>query len=712
MSGPLAVRNLRRRGAKAPLALLDPLQVSEIFLSSQRIPDVMEFILSDTYLDQPGIYPRQATMLKAMFLQDELFTPFDYDVIGQWGEDFARTGYHGCQPDLLERIKICKAQGRPWFREIVAVVGRRGSKGYLGALSGSYVTWHYMHKPGGPQAYYGIERSKKLMAITFAGKRQQAKENQWRDIVSVVSGAPCFGPYISRQLGEILTIYAPSDILRAQRQALRGVESDSDQATFEIVPRESSLMAARGPAAYMQHYDEMAHVVATGVNRSAGEVYASATPSLDQFGVDAFIFAGSSPWQMAGRYYEMWEESIAKEADGSPSFPEKFMVQLESWDPYQDWERAEKIITRPARTMMVYIEEDISAFVRKKVPVEVEMPTPHFAHKRSAIQSYDGNMQQLEKSNPDNFRVERRSRWAAILDSYLDEKMVSAVFGPWQGEELRIQLQGPMSIDYVAHGDPGLVNDAFGYAIGHVEIAESLRTLPDGSIKTDLTKHVVIDVIDCWEPATFEDHRIDYLQVEDQICQYVDSFLPIEQTFDPWNSASSIAHIRRHVVEAKKPKRTDVYEVQVTEKTNWVKAEIFKSAINLGRVHAPMLDQHGQPHEPSARAELEMRFLQMKGRRVDHPSSGPVQSKDTFDAVCEIVWKLIGREVAEEIGMELAALGIAGGQRGGTNAYSSMTSHGAGNNDLGEISDAFSRSSRGAPQTVSSPARGIAGRRR
>jgi intein/homing endonuclease len=1423
MSGLVAVRNLRRRGDTGPKALIDPLQVAEIYTGGVRTPDVMEFILSDRFLNQPGIYPRQATILKSIFLQDSLFTQYDYDVIGSWGESFARTGDHGCQPDLLERIRICQEQGRPWFREIIGVIGRRGSKGFLGALSGAYVLWHYMHKPGGPQAFYGIERSKKLVGIVFAGKKSQAKENQWRDLVSVISGGPCFSPYISRQLGEIMTVYAPSDILRAQEQALRGVISDADQATFELVPRESSLMAARGPTSFCldpstpvltaelrwvpigslqagdrvvgidehpeskgaqrklrdaevvatrrtrkaalrltfedgssvvcsadhqwlvrdmgkggathwrtagrmkpgnhikhlvdpweeeqawgagylagildgegsvsgyhgragrdvffaqnpgpvldqtmkllaergfqmvpanhhaysqgeakcqqwatrgaaesmrllgqirplrlfqkqrsvwegvaprggltpsgrvrpdayktivsiehlpeqdlvdiqtttrtfianglvshncQFYDEMAHVVATGINRSAGEVYGAATPSLDQFHNDAFIYAGSSPWQMTGRYYEMWEEAIAKEPDGSPSYPEKFMVQLESWDPYADYDKAEQIIVRPPQRFVVYIEQEVSAYETVKVPVEVEEPAQTFEHKNNAIQLYDSNMQQLEKSNPDNFAVERRSKWAAIIDGYLDEKKVAEVFGPWQGDLLRVRPQGILSVKYMAHGDPGLVNDRFGYALGHLESVETSRTLPDGTVKVESVNHVVFDVLHTWDPADFEEHRIDYTVPEDEICQYIDAFMPDEQTFDQFNclsgdtlittrygiqrladvvdpdrrmmvgetiaveglwvqtpqgqfpvgeahhrglaptrifmtkpgycieatpehrvwvrpakakawhpeseprwmraqdvktgdwvqvrknhdlpdqevdvshlqprrnsksgiwgvyekkglwgaygrddgrrvslgsyttkdeaaevahswrqdhpkaarkgtrypvtcnpqlaevlgllisegdssadavrfgnsdrdllqhyadsmatlfggdwiysydgqrkgdrwypyghvrvggqiaefisslgisglsqgkstpsiifespreviaaylrglfegdggmtavrpndqylalvttsqdiaeqthhlllaigiystlwsghyaykgerrrqwrvkifgldileyarlvgfisprkqgelralvsaieargnkaglrsknnrdgdlqwfrvtaimdstadcydisvpgpecfvangivchnSASSISKIRKHVVEGSRPKKTQVYEVTATEATNFVKAEVFKSGINTNRIHAPMLDVHGAPNDASVVAELEMRFLQRKGNRVDHPSSGPVQSKDVFDCLCEVVWRLIGKELAEEMGMELAALGIGTGGQGGTNPYGAMTSHSAGRNDVTNLANQFSQASGGGPVGGTNPARGAGGR--
>lgn len=690
-----------------PAPLLDPLQVSEIFTGGVEIPDIMEFCLSDKYLDQPGIYPRQATLLKCIFLQTELFTDFDYEVIGQWSESFARTGNNGCQPDLLDRIRICQEQGRKWFREIIAVIGRRGSKGYTGAICSAYVLWHYMHRPGGPQAHYGIERSKKLVGIVFAGKKSQAKENQWRDLANVILGSACFAPYISRPLGEILTVFAPSDLLRAQKQALRGIQTDNDQATFELVPRESTLMAGRGPTSFLHLYDEMAHIVATGINRSAAEVYDAATPSLDQFGNDGFIYAGSSPWQMTGRYYELWQQSLEKNDDGTPAYPEKFMVQLTSWDPYKDWDRAEQILVRPPKKMVVYIHRDISATEVEQVPIETTKKE-FFAHKKAPIQAYDAAMKQLERANPDNFEVERLSHWAAILDSYLDEKKVAAIFDPWQGEPLRIQPNGTLSVVYHAHGDPGAVNDRFGYALAHVETLESVRELADGRKVVDKVKHVIFDVLQAWDPADFPEHQVDYIQVGEEICNYIDAFMPAGQTFDQFASVEAIQRIRRHVAESRKPKRTDVYEVTATAKLNWLQAEIAKAAINLGRIHAPMLDMHGSVHDPSVLAELELRFLQRVGQKVDHPSSGPVQSKDVADAMFACIWQLIGRDMAEEIGLQL--MGLTGtSMPGGSSPYSTMTGHSGARTDVADIAQQFRRASYGGATGLrpsSSPARG------
>ena len=201
-------------------------------------PDIIEFVFSDQYLGR-SIYPRQATLLKTIFLQTELFTQYDFDVLAQWAsaefmlpprdnwdieKPYRYTGSWGIQPDILERVDICRAEGRKWFHEVLAVIGRRGGKGYIGAICGAYVLWHYLCRVD-PQASYGIDRDKRLAALVFAGKKAQAIQNQWRDLVNLLIAAPCFQPYISQSLGESLTMHSKASLGRGSELESQGVRT-------------------------------------------------------------------------------------------------------------------------------------------------------------------------------------------------------------------------------------------------------------------------------------------------------------------------------------------------------------------------------------------------------------------------------------------------------------------------------------------------------
>jgi hypothetical protein len=611
------------------------------------------------------LYPRQGTLLKLIFLRDDLLTEYDYEVIGQWSQGFTLPpreswpvdrdvrydGYWGIQPDILERIEICRERGRKWFSTMIYVGGRRCGKGYIGAIAMAYVAYHYLAL-GDPQAFYEIDTNKRLAMFVFAGKLQQAKANQWRDIVNVVLSSECFEPYINRALGEQLTINTPRDLIKKQQLLRRGVKTAIDMASIEITPKESTPIAARGPASFAQAFDEMAHVLNAGSNRSAEEVYESAQPSLDQFGVDSFTYAGSSPWQMVGKFYELWEQSLAVDPQRGfrPVYFDYAMVQLQSWDIYEDWERAHRIPLlprgHPALTdrRHFYIEQKPHPDTGEAVNV-----LRPFQKITRPVQVYDERMELLERANPTMFAIERRARWATSLDSYLSPLHIRRAFAPWpdpEGEPLQHVRSGTLANSYVAHGDPSKSGKNFGFAIAHT-------VGPD----EDGLYHVVFDYITHWEPSSFPDnnYEIDYLAVADEITELAKGFMPTQLTFDQFNSAMLIQRIRKDLREAQLPKATQIWEQTATAKLNWAMAECFKTALYLGLIHAPWYDQ----------AEKELMFLQDKGGKVEAPTVGAVQTKDVYDAMANVTWGLIGVQMAPFMKKELAELALSASQPGG-----------------------------------------------
>lgn len=644
MPTPTAVRHKAR-----PSALPDTFGPDKLFqlFTGLPVPDPITFVISPEYLDRPNMYPRQATLLKVIFLRDDLFTEYDHHVLDEWENSFKESGNNGIVPGVRERIRYLRERGHKWFRETLLVMGRRAGKGHVSGLSMAYVMWNYMAK-GDPQKYYGVDRDKKLVAMVFAGKRDQAKATVWQDAVNYITGSNCFAPYIRAPLqAEKLSIYAPNDFLRMKKRAEQGMNPDDiNMATFELVPKESTLMAGRGPTSFCQAWDEMAHVVASGANRSAEEVYAAAKPSLDQFGKDAFIIEPSSPWQMLGQFYVNYCNCLLIDEDtGLPVYPEMLMIQLASWDIYKDWEIAHEIEIFPPDFM-----GDLDEYA--------DGNRPRFEPLRSAIQTYDDLMAREEQSNPETFKVERRSHFAVALDAYLNEAKVKQIFAPWDGRQphyggpmLGMQIRGRLDLDYKAHGDPSKSNANFGLAIAHAEPG------PDNRL------HVVFDKIHHFEPKDFTDHIIDYDLVEEWIWDnFLEPFMPQEMTFDQFNSAQVIGRLAKRSRAAQLPKVTQVYEKTATRQHNWKRAEIFKSAVNMGWVHAPFYEQ----------AELELRFLQEKNGVVDHPESGPVQTKDVADAMMECVMALIGDQIVS-LRAELGAMRPHGAMQGGMEPFPGMS---------------------------------------
>lgn len=610
----------------------------------ERVPDPIDFIVSPNYLDRPNLYPRQATFIKVVFLCYDLFTDYDFEVIAEWEESFKQTGYEGCSPQLLDRLHTnatcpcghykwfhanhqgqcedCDCtdyRGRPWFREVLSVIGRRGSKNYIGALCLAYILWTFMHLPDGPQEYFGIDRDKTLQAIVFAGKKEQAQANQWRDMNDVVLGAPCFQPYIAKPLGESLTIRAPVDDLRYKKLLDAGINPASPPATFTIVPSASVLMAGRGPASWFEAFDEMAHIVASGSNRDAESIFTSATPSLDQFGVYGFIYEPSSPWQKIGQFYTNWQQAIEME-NGKPVYPEKMMVQLPSWGLYLDWERADTLPMRKGRP---------ETFRKIKRPIQV----------------YDDDMRKLERANPETFAVERRSRWAETINAYLNTTKVEAAFD----NDLTVKYQGALGTAYIAHGDPANTNCRFGWALGH-RVWDEERKL----------YRVVFDQIRCWEPGDFEDFLIDYDVVMGDIEQDVFNFVPEEVSFDQFNVPSTVGRLRKSVSRKRLPRNVRVYEKTANRSLNWQRFEFFKAALNMDLIDIPLNKPDGEVNYASEQLELELRFLEDKGGEVRPPTSGPVQTKDIADCVVQVTYALLGEQMASVLGQLLMEAGVSG----------------------------------------------------
>lgn len=589
-----------------------------------EVPDPITFILGSQWLAQKTVYPRQATLIKIIFLRDDLFTEYDHQVIDEWEANYRNgalpwhaPGQNGITPDIRGRIKLLKEQNpsRRWFRELLLVMGRRAGKGHVSAQAMSYILWNYM-ATGNPQDHFGIAPNKVLECLIYAGKKDQARKNLFQDLSDAIINGPCFAPYISKKQTESLTVYAPYDKIKMLDRKRRGININSDQASFRIEPKEATLMSGRGGASFMQGYDEMAHVVASGANRSAEEVYGAAKPALDQFKEWAFISEPSSPWQMTGQFYENYQNSLKLKEDGTPAYPTMMMIQLASWDIYKDWEIAHEIDAFPPD-----FEGDLGEYV--------DSPPPKFPPLKLAFQEYDDEMRREEEANPETFAVERLAHWATTMDAYLDPKKIEEMWDENLDNRVR---KGPLDFYYKGHADPSNSNANFGLAIAHLEADPNT---PDWNV-------CVFDYIHHWTPADYPDHTIDYTVVIDEIWEIIKTFPVDEFTTDQFNSGPITSllkgklHREQHFLNWKRP---TIFEVTATAQLNWKKAENFKVALNQGWIKAPYYEQ----------ADLELKFLKLTETattmRVEKQETGPVTTKDVADAMFECVYALLGDQI-------------------------------------------------------------------
>jgi hypothetical protein len=458
-----------------------------------------------------------------------------------------------------------------------------------------------------------------------------------------------------------------------------GIDELPEQELIDIETGTRTFVANGLVSHNSQFYDEMAHVSKSTARASADELYGTATPALDQFKGSEFIWEGSSTWEMIGKFYENWGYALQVTArTKEPIYPETMMVQLESWDPYKDWERATTIPMR-------------GGYQRTFAPL------------KKAIQTYDKAMERLERANPETFAVERRSRWRATEGAYLNPERIAQMWVPFNGRDSdtwKFQTRGAFNINYVGHCDPSKSNANFALAIGHVE-----GPFEDGFL------HVVFDLLKHWEPGDFPDNlfQIDYIEIEKFLEKYVlDAYKPDELTFDQFNSVGTIQRLNRYVRQSQYHKKVTVYERTATKDINWTMAETFKTALNMQLIHSPFYEQ----------ATKELLFLQDKGnKKVEHPTEGPVQTDDLYDAMANVVYSLIGDQMSAFLATQLGNFPLTGATQGGAVPFagqfvdSEMNEYASQFRQFGSGRRAMERASMGAPGRRMETRRSSASRR-
>lgn len=249
--------------------------------------------------------------------------------------------------------------------------------------------------------------------------------------------------------------------------------------------------------------------------------------------------------------------------------------------------------------------------------------------------------------------------------------MVDRIFDPAYtqqvlGDVLSPQMGGTAFTLYAGHGDPATVKANFGLAVGHLVEIEG-----DNGIE----QHVAFDFIDAFYPEDFENNTIDWLEIMPAITDLINVFRPAEFTFDQYESAQTIQILQDNL--RKMNVDTNVYSIFASQKVNETRAKNFRTAINLGRVHAP----HPSTFNPAARvnsielARNELKFLVEKNGKIDKQTVGPIQTKDIADCMMTVVNTLIGDSITNMysgLGGQLPAMGNS--LRGNTSQFPELDS--------------------------------------
>lgn len=612
---------------------------------------IEEFATSEAYCGLT-LYPRQLTLLKVIFLEEDNFTAYDRRVIEEWRGGFTRPrNICGLQPDLYERIEYLKRRGYRRFPHIQLVLGRRASKGFLSAIIIAEQI-AYLVSLDNPQRHYGIREGKDVFCNIGATSQTQAQRHLFADVRDVVESCIWLQPYISETKDHQMRLRTPADLRRIAAMKIQNVPIEHTIATLWTVALSASSVAGRGATSYCNAFDEFAFLVSgSGSVKSSEEIYEDWQPSLGQLKKDALTLAPSSPFTKIGKFFELYQhgrvlmgsyrdetglsEDAANEIRNMRSRadldetelaaePGMLVFQGASWDLYRDWERGGELIGMQARFAP---EDDLSS--------EEQM--------------------RRKLRNPEKFAVEREGQFAEVMGQYLDSAKVDAMFNPVEWRDPPILEPTPFGrFDYTyrIHCDPSKTGANFALAIAHTELA------PENE-HGERWPHVIIDRLHVWRAVDFPvneetgKHEIDYTKVERDLDEILYTF-PSTSKFsaDQWNSVGFLQRLRKKYMPTIR-----VTEETATEKTNLERAEKFKSALGLGWVHSfrDTLYENG-----ISLLEQECKFLSERNGKVYKQEYGPVQTKDLYDCVSVIVTDLLHEALERWDGPRMTAHAYGG----------------------------------------------------
>lgn len=626
---PNSQLRLLDKGIASPLDLLE-----SALIQHKPWDSIIDFACHPSYCGYT-LYPRQATLLKLIFLETHNMTDYDLEVIEGWRESFGnleQRNTYGVQQDIWKRVEYLQARGYRRFPHIQFVLGRRASKGYMSAITMAEQI-AYLISLDNPQHHYGIREGKDVFCNIGGTSQTQAQQQLFADVRAAIEQCAYLQPHIAESKDHQMRLRTPADMRRIAQMASSGVPIEHLIASLWIKALSATSVAGRGPTSYTCAYDEFAfHISGTGSNKTGDSIYEDWQPSLGQFHKDALTLVVSSPATKTGKFYELYQtgrllmdayndtlgvtdetrlsmqsmrEAMGEDRIELNADPTHFIFQGPSWALYEDWNRGPQLVGVKF----------------------TNVPEPDLS---------DEAQQRNKRRNPDKFRVEREGQFAEVMGQYLDPAKVDAMFAPvpWRDPAVLTPTAfGRLDYAYRIHVDPSKTGANFGLAIGHVEMAP-----PDEWGES--WPHVIIDRLHVWQAKDFpvnpetDRPEIDYTVIERELDLILQTF-PSTTKFsaDQWSSIGFLQRLRK-----KYSPQIRIVEDTATEKANYIRAERFKSALNLGWIHAPKdtLFEGGL-----SLLELECKFLSEHNGKVVKQDIGPVQTKDLWDATSVVATDLL-----------------------------------------------------------------------
>lgn len=302
-------------------------------LRGQKYPwkDAIDFFENPDFLGAE-LFPAQRLLLKLWNLQTD-FTDWEKRRLEEWTKPGLQTEDEyksGVQGDVLDRIAALKKEGREWFPQIVAVMGRRAGKTFLTGLQLSYCTACFLWENGwrGGNAVT-LGHSPDLMVI--ATTAEQAKGTIFTDFYNAVLANDFFKPYIVRASTSHVEF---ADLETQQRQAKLDVKLEHPLLSLRARPISSNTASSRGWPMPFFAFDEAFFALQGESSRSGDAAIQALLPAQTQFYPHEIAIFPSSPWRRGGALYEIYEGGLATKESGNWD-PGILVCQMESWKMYE-----------------------------------------------------------------------------------------------------------------------------------------------------------------------------------------------------------------------------------------------------------------------------------------------------------------------------------------------------------------------------------------
>jgi hypothetical protein len=575
--------------------------------------NIIRFATDELGLD---LFPRQATLLKVLTCSEHLLTEFDQSVISEWTAGYTPVvgpdgsfyeGTRGTPPDLVERMRYCREQGRTVFREATLVAGRRSGKTFTAAIVDLWQVSELLGRQD-PQGALGLPSGKQITLVAMSTNKDSTARDVFGDLVGMVRRARSLAGLVEHSSRESIRLFTPA-------QLASGAKQRGEQGLVVLSALPTTASAGRGPAIYGALIDEAAHLSGLGPTSDTTEIHRTIAPAMAQF-AGSFTIMASSPWTMIGRFYEAHRAACELDpATGQSRIPDSFTLQIPSWELYRDADQADTIEMWPG--------------------------SPTFANGLTPIITADSRELEVERRRDSaSYLVEYMGQWATVSDRYLSESIVDAIFSPLGTRHFEFETKPDPGAESAIHIDMSLSGDNTALVLAHCEVI-------GGEV------HVVVDQVIIWQPKDYVNGHVDYDEVAATAVRLAvthDARISIDQfqsmaMVDKINACVRSAGVSGLQVAAYSP--SVIHANQNEKLERW---ELTKTYAAEGRLHSP---HHQLLHD-------ELSFLRRVERRIEAPTSGPVTTDDAADALSHVVSVLAnGSPVADQFRRSRVAGGAA-----------------------------------------------------